>query len=341
MATFLIDVLRSPDHVAMLHKAMRRDLCDENLDFWLDVQRFIYSIQLETMKTGIIPDATEILSQGQVVYRTFIGPSAPRPMNLPSKVAARIRHQFTAVSPSIPISPSIFSEAQATTFKVIECDPFPRFVSSAGEENIKSNLIQFGMSLPTSEFEDFTSIIDENKSKWSKVSNENNIKVHKMETHGVWSLRCTAEIPASAASTALFLSQPIHWGQWLWPSATTLELEHLSSSLSITFVVWPASNGSNRLRDSTFAIGSRHEPNRSIILFKTVPHATAPHTSAATPTDLLLSGWRVTPGTTPESSLVTFCVRADKADVKKWDRDVSMYIESMTNLRNVMAKRSR
>lgn len=341
MAALLIDVLRSPEHVALLARHMRRELCDENLDFWLDVQRFIYGLHLEMIKTGVTPDATEILTQGQSVYRTFIAPSAPRPMNLPAKVAARIRHQFTVAIPTIPITSAIFSEAQATTFKVIECDPFPRFVNSTGEEHVKSGLIQLGVSLPSADFEEFTSIIEENKSKWSKVSNEGGVKVHKMETHGIWSLRCTAEIPASVASTALFISQPVHWRQWFWQGATTLELEHLSSSLQVVFALWPSSNGGSRLRDTVIATGTRHEPNRSTILFKSVPHATAPRSDNSTPTELLLSGWKVVPGTTPETSFVTFCIRADKSDVKKWDRDVSMYIESMTNLRNIMAKSSR
>ena len=341
MAALLIDVLRSPDHVALLHKHMRRELCDENLDFWLAVQRFIYSLHYEALRSGKSPDAQDILNQGQSVYRTFIAPSAPRPMNLPAKVAARIRHQFTVVQPTIPVTTAIFSEAQATTFKVIECDPFPRFVNSAGEDQVTSNLVQLGVSLPSSDFEYFLSVIDENKSKWSKMASESGIKAHKMESHGVYNMRCSIEVPASVASTSLFISQPAYWSQWFWPGATCLELEHLSTSLQVIFSVWPSSNASNRLRDTVVAVGSRHEPSRSIILFKSIPHATAPHLESSTNTDLFLSGWRVAPGTSPDTSFVTFCIRADKSDVKKWDRDVSMYIESLSNLKNIMAKRSR
>lgn len=341
MASLLHDVLRSPQHLALLHKHMKSEMCEENLDFWLEAQKFSFQLQFDTNASGLAPDQARVLEHSMPVYKTFIAHAAPRQLNLPSKVAARIRHSFTSPSPTHPVTASVFTEAQQSVFKVIECDPFPRFVKNVESNQLTASLVQLGVSLPNSDFEDLVSFMDENKSKWSKVSNDDGVKVHKMDSHGIWILRASVEIPRNLASVALYISQHSNWKEWLYPSETTVvELELLSSALHVIFLQWPSWNAPNKHRDTTLALGSRHEPNRSIIAFKSVPHSTAPRPNGSTPTPLMLSGWRITEADKDnnDACIVTFCIRADKSDVKKWDKDPSYYADSLLNLKKVLLK---
>jgi hypothetical protein len=295
-AALLIDVLRSPRHLAMLKAQMVKERCDENLDFWLDTQRLWFSFQLQKLETNANIEPETVLAHGMHIYNNYVENLA---LNLPAKVGAKLRHAFKVATPNFPITTSLFLEAQTVSFKVIEADPFPRFLkatgvvaspsssssvlansptSTSGTKRDKSegfnDLIQ--LSAPgqiTSDLDDFLAQLDEcnrnTKLKWSKISDDRStghhqFKVQKVEYHGIHHLRASAQFLSSSDPEAIanYMADTQLWRRWLHPGCTILELERLSPLVSVIWLAWSknSSKGSSgeTSKDSSSKDAAKH-----------------------------------------------------------------------------------
>ena len=342
-AALLIDILRSPKHAALLRAHMKQELCDENLDFWIDAQHLAFQFQFQEHQLGHPLDPQEILHQATTVYQTYIETSAPRSLNLPSKVAGRIRHCFRN-APSA-ITTSIFSEAQQTAFKVIESDPFPRFIQSS-RQAATDGLVQLNNRTSNSECEDFLAVLEEESArKWSKVSKSDGIKVSKRDTSGIHHIRAEAEIDAPVSVVFSIVQKWQDWSQWQRASVTTMELERFSDTMQLVYYFWPLSICSLPKasdvgdRDWILLIASKLDPTASVVTYRSIPHTTAPTPPHTTRGVALPCGWRMTPSPNdPNKCWVTSSARAEKPETKKWDKEAAAQHQSMMNLRVAVAK---
>jgi hypothetical protein len=318
---------------------MEAGQCDENLDFWLAVEALKLRLVLLSTRQGGVPlDAKTILKEGMDIYQTFIDARAPRPLNLPSKISAKLKHGFKAENPSFPITDELFDEAQNCSFKVIECDPFPRFLSSVGS-SITSGLLQLGHQLPDAEFEEFLASIDpspstSSKHKWSKVSDDDGVRITKIEAHGQVLLKATMEMVGTVKNIGIFIAHHQFWPSWYRPGSNYIEIESLGPHLSIIYLQVPSAK--DTFRDVVLAVGSKHESTISITIFKSIPHISAPTPEDTTRLHIQTSGWRVIPcPDNPGSVQITFLLKAGKSETKRWEKEVVNQHTAMVQLRKV------
>lgn len=100
--------------VAVFRHFLRSEFSDENLDFWLAVERY-----KRTCPQKMVAKATKI-------YNEFISNNAPRQVNIDSGV-----REITNQSLSLGISPSSFHLAQDQIYGLMLSDSYPRFLKSS------------------------------------------------------------------------------------------------------------------------------------------------------------------------------------------------------------------
>uniref|UniRef100_A0A3B5LNF6 RGS domain-containing protein n=1 Tax=Xiphophorus couchianus TaxID=32473 RepID=A0A3B5LNF6_9TELE len=95
--------------VAVFRDFLRSEFSEENLDFWLAVEKFKRTPSLSKMTT-----------QARRIYDQFLSPCAARKVNVDS----------TNHSLSLGVNPASFQRAQDQIFSLMEADSYPRFLKS-------------------------------------------------------------------------------------------------------------------------------------------------------------------------------------------------------------------
>uniref|UniRef100_A0A3B5R9T5 RGS domain-containing protein n=1 Tax=Xiphophorus maculatus TaxID=8083 RepID=A0A3B5R9T5_XIPMA len=95
--------------VAVFRDFLRSEFSEENLDFWLAVEKFKRTPSLSKMAT-----------QARRIYDQFLSPCAARKVNADS----------TNHSLSLGVNPASFQRAQDQIFSLMEADSYPRFLKS-------------------------------------------------------------------------------------------------------------------------------------------------------------------------------------------------------------------
>ncbi|KAG7218039.1 hypothetical protein INR49_020675 [Caranx melampygus] len=100
--------------LAVFRHFLRSEFSEENLDFWLAVERFKRTRPVSKMTT-----------RAAKIYDEFISTSAARQVNVDSAV-----RESTNQSLCLGVSPSSFQLAQEQIFSLMESDSYPRFLRS-------------------------------------------------------------------------------------------------------------------------------------------------------------------------------------------------------------------
>uniref|UniRef100_A0A8C6TBP9 RGS domain-containing protein n=1 Tax=Neogobius melanostomus TaxID=47308 RepID=A0A8C6TBP9_9GOBI len=99
--------------LAVFRHFLRSEFSEENLDFWLAVEKF--------KRTG----PQRMVSKATRIYNEFISSNATRQVNIDSAV-----RELTNQSLSLSISPSSFQLAQDHIYNLMLTDSYPRFLKS-------------------------------------------------------------------------------------------------------------------------------------------------------------------------------------------------------------------
>ncbi|XP_047448494.1 regulator of G-protein signaling 3-like isoform X2 [Mugil cephalus] len=108
-----LKVLLTNGLVAFRH-FLRSEFCEDNLDFWLAVERFKRTRPFSKMS-----------SSAEKIYDEFISTTASRQVNVDSSV-----RELTNQSLRRGVSPASFQLAQDQVFGLMESDSYPRFLKS-------------------------------------------------------------------------------------------------------------------------------------------------------------------------------------------------------------------
>ncbi|XP_028270001.1 regulator of G-protein signaling 3-like isoform X2 [Parambassis ranga] len=100
--------------LAVFRHFLRSEFSEENLDFWLAVERFKRTRPLSKMA-----------ARAMKVYEEFISTNAARQVNVDSAV-----RELTNQSLQLGVSPASFQLAQDQIFSLMETDSYPRFLKS-------------------------------------------------------------------------------------------------------------------------------------------------------------------------------------------------------------------
>lgn len=100
--------------LAVFRHFLRSEFSEENLDFWLAVEKFKRTRPPSRMAT-----------RAAKIYQEFISTSAGRQVNVDSAV-----RESTSQSLSLGLSPASFQLAQDQIFSLMESDSYPRFLRS-------------------------------------------------------------------------------------------------------------------------------------------------------------------------------------------------------------------
>lgn len=107
-------LLLNPYGVAVFRHFLRSEFSEENLDFWLAVERFKRTRPLSKMA-----------ALGENIYEEFISTNAARQVNVDSSVRESTNHSLCH-----GLSPTSFKLAQLQVFSLMETDSYPRFLKS-------------------------------------------------------------------------------------------------------------------------------------------------------------------------------------------------------------------
>uniref|UniRef100_A0A3B4AP65 RGS domain-containing protein n=1 Tax=Periophthalmus magnuspinnatus TaxID=409849 RepID=A0A3B4AP65_9GOBI len=119
------------DGLAVFRHFLRSEFSEENLDFWLAVEKF-----KRTCPQKMVFKATRI-------YNEFISCNATRQVNIDSAV-----RELTNQSLSLRISPSVFRLAQEQIYNLMLTDSYPRFLKSHLYTQLANQNLQQGQKLP-------------------------------------------------------------------------------------------------------------------------------------------------------------------------------------------------
>uniref|UniRef100_A0A3B4ARJ3 RGS domain-containing protein n=1 Tax=Periophthalmus magnuspinnatus TaxID=409849 RepID=A0A3B4ARJ3_9GOBI len=117
--------------LAVFRHFLRSEFSEENLDFWLAVEKF-----KRTCPQKMVFKATRI-------YNEFISCNATRQVNIDSAV-----RELTNQSLSLRISPSVFRLAQEQIYNLMLTDSYPRFLKSHLYTQLANQNLQQGQKLP-------------------------------------------------------------------------------------------------------------------------------------------------------------------------------------------------
>uniref|UniRef100_A0A3Q3IEM7 RGS domain-containing protein n=1 Tax=Monopterus albus TaxID=43700 RepID=A0A3Q3IEM7_MONAL len=100
--------------LALFHHFLRSEFSEENLDFWLAVERFKKTHPLSKMA-----------ARAEKIYNEFISTTAVRQVNVDSSV-----RETTNQNLRFGVNPASFQLAQDQIFSLMETDSYPRFLQS-------------------------------------------------------------------------------------------------------------------------------------------------------------------------------------------------------------------
>uniref|UniRef100_A0A3Q3N6R3 RGS domain-containing protein n=1 Tax=Mastacembelus armatus TaxID=205130 RepID=A0A3Q3N6R3_9TELE len=110
-----LEVLLTNDYgLALFRHFLRSEFSEENLDFWLAVERFKRTRHLSKMA-----------ARAEKIYDEFVSTTAARQVNVDSSV-----REMTNQNLHLGANPASFQLAQDQIFGLMETDSYPRFLRS-------------------------------------------------------------------------------------------------------------------------------------------------------------------------------------------------------------------
>ncbi|KAH8587014.1 regulator of G-protein signaling [Bisporella sp. PMI_857] len=154
--TRMLDRILNDAALRLLFREYLRDtLCEENLLFYLDVNKFLQSckVQIEANSSssanralGNLASAQEALASAYALYNAFIAPGSPCELNidylLRNQLAIRMTKaggQDAAIVESLVDVSKLFEQAQLSVVKLMVSDSIPKFIQSSKYEQILEN----------------------------------------------------------------------------------------------------------------------------------------------------------------------------------------------------------
>ena len=106
----------------------KKEYSDENIDFWVDVEKF-RACTLTALDSNKASDKQVAIKIGKYIHETYIIKDAAREVNIPSKISDSMQAlQYNNQNENV-IQISFFDEAQSEIYDLIDRDIYPRFVS--------------------------------------------------------------------------------------------------------------------------------------------------------------------------------------------------------------------
>jgi regulator of G-protein signaling len=113
-ANSFLDLMNSKYGQALFRAFLQRDFCEENIEFWLEVEDY-----RKTKQNKLNKKAQRILNE-------FIVPQSPKEINLDSITRESLISQLSTGPPT----PNTFDQAQKRTQGLLESDAYQRFLKS-------------------------------------------------------------------------------------------------------------------------------------------------------------------------------------------------------------------
>ncbi|XP_075245092.1 uncharacterized protein LOC142339176 isoform X1 [Convolutriloba macropyga] len=113
-----INVLKSQSALPLFHQFLMKEFSEENLEFWMDVEQYrqIDNDQARQQKA-------------LQIYNTFVSECAHKQVNMDARLHSDIKCKLAR-----DCSSSLFNDAQAATFKLMERDSYKRFLENLNEQ---------------------------------------------------------------------------------------------------------------------------------------------------------------------------------------------------------------
>ncbi|KAH8595093.1 regulator of G protein signaling domain-containing protein [Bisporella sp. PMI_857] len=139
----------------LFREHLRDTHCEENLLFYLDVNKFLQSCKAQITANlslsakgalGNLDFAREALTSAYALYNAFLAPGSPSELNinylLRNQLAIRMTKaagQNAAIIKSLTEVCELFEQAQISVFKLIATDSIPKFIQSSKYEQTLEN----------------------------------------------------------------------------------------------------------------------------------------------------------------------------------------------------------
>mmetsp|Transcript_13775 Transcript_13775/g.15204 ORF Transcript_13775/g.15204 Transcript_13775/m.15204 type:complete len:573 (+) Transcript_13775:41-1759(+) len=172
----LDDALTVPSVRKEFTKFLEKELCDENICFWLDLEQF-------TEET----DPKVRQKYAKDLYKIYIDrKEAPKMLNISGPVALEIQKQLTIESNFTGEACTIFEEAKEQVFKILATDCFPRFVKACVMFNMRSSRLNHRRGtvsrLPSVLYDQFAKECEEkDPEKWKFSEVRRDVKVYMQD----------------------------------------------------------------------------------------------------------------------------------------------------------------
>lgn len=116
-----VELLADEKGLALFRAFLKRELCEENLDFYLEVEKYKQ-----------IEDNQELGKRLELIKRKYIEIMAPREINLPGNLRFLILNASEA-------NPKIFDDALVSVTELLKLDSFRRFMQTDDWKKWKPN----------------------------------------------------------------------------------------------------------------------------------------------------------------------------------------------------------
>lgn len=123
MAENLYEMLKKKDMVYLFREFLHELQSAENLAFWMEIEWF--------KRLG---DA-ELATKGKEIYQKYFDPSSKYELNVDGKLRKELDESMKS-----GITRTIFDNCQASVWKSMELDCFPKFLQSARYKQYKGKL---------------------------------------------------------------------------------------------------------------------------------------------------------------------------------------------------------
>lgn len=123
------DILEDAGLRLLFREHLSRELCEENLSFYTELQKFTIKYKKGTTQSNS-PDLIALL---YTIYNQFLAPGSPAELNIDHKLRAQLVGLLTQEPDKVdlPKIHTAFEKAKHSVFKMMEADSFPKFISSA------------------------------------------------------------------------------------------------------------------------------------------------------------------------------------------------------------------
>ncbi|KAH6661762.1 developmental regulator flbA [Halenospora varia] len=151
-----LDKILSDAALRLLFRENLRDThCEENLSFYLDVDKFLQSCKIVikanslssgTSSPGNLDSARETMASAYGIYNAFLAAGSPGELNIDHSLRNQLAIRMTkAVGQDAPMIESLtevtrlFEEAQLSVFELMASDSVPKFMQSSRYEQTLKN----------------------------------------------------------------------------------------------------------------------------------------------------------------------------------------------------------